>query len=398
MVDQLGNQNTVSNVLEINFNSSAASVIVSTLENNPTNSSPFEITIEFSEEINGFDVSDVSLTNASADNLATTDSIVFTADITPAADGLITVSINGSVVTDNAGNPNIESNLFEINYDSTVPSVLVSTLENNPTNSTPFEITIEFSEEINGFELGDVTVINATASNLNTSNDTIFTADITSTVDGLVSINIESNVANDIAGNPNTASNTLEILFDSTQPSVSLSADNDSTTVAQFNTYVNFSERIIGFDASQIEVTNGNINSLSTSDSIDYIATITATIQGEIDINIIENQVRDSAGNMNTAADELTITYHVLTSYEILEKEGISIYSNKGFVVVEFLKTNIMNFKSGNIEIYSLSGSLVKKESFEINSGFRTYLNDQQGIYLVKLTLDNNTYYAKIQN
>ncbi|MCK5028388.1 MAG: T9SS type A sorting domain-containing protein [Bacteroidales bacterium] len=101
---------------------------------------------------------------------------------------------------------------------------------------------------------------------------------------------------------------------------------------------------------------------------------------------------------MNTAADELTIIYHVPTSIEILKKEGISIYSYDGFVIVEFSKPNSMNFRSGNIEIYSLNGSLVKKENLENNSEFRTYLNDQRGIYLVKLTLDRNVYYAKIQN
>ena len=101
---------------------------------------------------------------------------------------------------------------------------------------------------------------------------------------------------------------------------------------------------------------------------------------------------------MNTAADELTVTYYIPTNIEILEKAGISIYANEGFVIVNFKKSDSQNFKSGNIEIYSLNGSLIKKESLENNSKFRTYLNNQRGIYLIKLTLDNNTYYAKIQN
>ncbi|MCK4664980.1 MAG: hypothetical protein KAT68_19070 [Bacteroidales bacterium] len=397
-IDTLGNSNIESNILEINFDYTGPSVLISTTENSPTNSNPFEITIEFSEEITGFEIGDISVINGTASNLSTSDSTTFTANVTPTADGLITININSGVTFDNAGNPNTESNTFEINFDSTGPSVLISTIENNPTNSNPFEILIEFSEKITGFDVGDISVVNGTTSILYTSYDTIFTTDITPTTDGLITININSGVAYDNLGNSNTESNIFEIDYDSTRPFVSLSADNDSTTNAQFNTYVNFSERIIGFNASEINIINGNINSLATSDSIDYVATITAITQGEIDININENQVSDSAGNMNTAADELTVTYYVPTNIEVLKKDGISIYSNNGFVIVEFLNPHTLNFQSGYIEIYSLNGSLIKKENIERNSLFKTYVNDQREIYLVKLTLDKNIYYAKIQN
>ncbi|MCK4664978.1 MAG: hypothetical protein KAT68_19060 [Bacteroidales bacterium] len=398
VVDNAGNPNTGSNILEINFDSTLPSVSLSTMEDNPTNSNLFEITIEFSEEITGFDVGDISVVSGAASNLNTSNDTIFTADITPTAEGLITINIDSDVAVDNAGNQNTGSNMLEINFDSTLPSVSLSTIEDNPTNSNLFEITIEFSEKVTGFDVGDISVVNGTASNLNTSNDTIFTADITPTADGLITININSGVVVDNAGNSNTGSNMLEINFDSTRPSVSLSADNDTTTTAQFNTYVNFSERVIGFNASKINVTNGNINLLATSDSIDYVATITAITQGEIDINIDENQVSDSAGNMNTASDELTVTYYVPTNIEVLKKDGISIYSNNGFVIVEFLNPHTLNFQSGYIEIYSLNGSLIKKENIERNSLFKTYVNDQREIYLVKLTLDKNIYYTKIQN
>ena len=397
-VDTLGNSNIESNILEINFDSTGPSVLISTTENSLTNANPFEIIIEFSEEISGFDVGDISVVNGAASNLNSSNDTIFTADITPTADGLITININSGVAIDNAGNPNTESNTFEINFDSTGPSVSIFTTENSPTNSNPFEILIEFNEKITGFDVGDISVVNGTANILYTSYDTIFTTDITPTADGLITININSGVAYDNLGNSNTESNTFEIDYDSTRPSVSLSADNDTTTTAQFNTYVNFSERIIGFNASEINIINGNINSLSTSDSIDYVAIITAITQGEVDININENQVRDSAGNMNTAADELTVTYYVPTNIEVLKKNGISIYSNNGYVIVEFLNLNILNFQSGYIEIYSLNGSLIKKENVERNSVFKTYVSNQRKIYLVKLTLDKTIYYTKIWN
>lgn len=276
------------------------------------------------------------------------------------------------------------------------PNVSISTLENNPTNSNPLEIAIEFSEEIKGFDIGKISVTNGAASNLSTSNNTTFTADIIPSADGLITISINSGVVTDKSGNPNTISNTLKMKFDSTKPTVSLSADNDTTTTAQFNTHVSFSERITGFKANKISVTNGNVNSLSTSDSINFSSQITAISQGRINININENQVSDSAGNKNTPASELSIIYSNLTSINALKKDGISIYSDNGYVLVKFLNSAVSNFQSGYIEIYSLSGILIKKEEIKNNTLFKTYLNDHREIYLVKLTLGKNTYKTKI--
>ncbi|MCK5028380.1 MAG: hypothetical protein KAR57_02010 [Bacteroidales bacterium] len=82
-------------------------------------------------------------------------------------------------------------------------------------------------------------------------------------------------------------------------------------------------------------------------------------------------------------------TYIILT---------IALYSLLTLIITLFSCNYISNSESGNIGIYSFNRLLVKKESLENNSEFRTYLNDQRGIYLVKLTLDRKVYYAKIQN
>jgi len=46
---------------------------------------------------------------------------------------------------------------------------------------------------------------------------------------------------------------------------------------------------------------------------------------------------------MNTASDELTIIYSIPTNIDVLKKDGISIYSNNGYVIVEFLKPNTLS-------------------------------------------------------
>ncbi len=186
---------------------------------------------------------------------------------------------------------------------------------------------------------------------------------------------------------------------DITSPDVSISTlESDPTSSNPFEITIEFSEEINGFYINEIDVINGSVHNLTTTDSIEFASEIIPLSEGLVSININSGVATDNAGNLNTAADEFTIAYSVPTNVEMIEKAGISIYANDGFVIVDLKNPNLQSFKSGDIEIYSINGSLIKKERLENNSRFKTYLNNQQGIYLVKLTLDNSIYYTKIQN
>jgi len=92
-------------------------VAITTAEDDPTSTSPFEVTITFSEEVSGFVVGDITVGNGSAGNLATSDNIEFTADITPAGDGEVTVDVDEGVATSAAtGKNNVAAPQFSITY------------------------------------------------------------------------------------------------------------------------------------------------------------------------------------------------------------------------------------------------------------------------------------------
>ncbi|MBV6647643.1 MAG: hypothetical protein KI790_19450, partial [Cyclobacteriaceae bacterium] len=92
-----------------------------------------------------------------------------------------------------------------------------------PTSSSPFTATITFSEEVAGLELSDITVGNGIPTNLNASNGTVFTVDITPFADGNVTIDIAGGVVTDLTGNGNAAAAQYTILAD--VPSNALSFD-----------------------------------------------------------------------------------------------------------------------------------------------------------------------------
>ena len=113
--------------------------------------------------------------------------------------------------------------------DAVAPTVVITSSESTITASSPFSVTITFSEEVTGFAVGDITVGNGTAGNFATADNVVFTADITPTAAGTVTIDVAAGVCTDAAGNENEAATQFSIL--STQTCVLWVDFSDLTTL-----------------------------------------------------------------------------------------------------------------------------------------------------------------------
>ena len=117
--------------------------------------------------------------------------------------------------------------------DNTAPTVTITSAEPTNTNTSPIPVTITFSESVTGFVIGDITVGNGTAGNFSGSGTT-YTADITPSAQGAVTVDVAANVAQDAAGNDNTAATQLSRTYDTTSPTAptvsSAAASTNDTT------------------------------------------------------------------------------------------------------------------------------------------------------------------------
>ncbi|MCL0059119.1 S8 family serine peptidase [Dehalococcoidia bacterium] len=186
----------------------------------PTNISPIPVTATFSEDVTGFELGDVTVGNGTAGNFVVVSDREFTFEITPDADGVVTVAVAGGVARDAAGNYNTAAPQFSITYNLAAPTVAITSTATDPTNISPIPVTATFSEDVTGFELGDVTVGNGTAGNFLAVSDREFTFEITPDADGVVTVAVAAGVARDAAGNYNTAAAKFRIIYDGTAPRV----------------------------------------------------------------------------------------------------------------------------------------------------------------------------------
>jgi len=76
----------------------------------------FSVTATFTEDVFGFVVGDITVTNGAASNFAVVSASVYTFTITPAANGTVAIDIPAGVCVDSAGNPNTAATQYTRTY------------------------------------------------------------------------------------------------------------------------------------------------------------------------------------------------------------------------------------------------------------------------------------------
>ena len=96
--------NTVATQYSVEFDGESPSVTIAG-GSGPVNSA-FTATITFTEDVTGFDVSDITVTNASLSDFNATSAQVYTVTVTPSSNGTVTLDIAADVAIDSASNGN----------------------------------------------------------------------------------------------------------------------------------------------------------------------------------------------------------------------------------------------------------------------------------------------------
>ena len=146
---------------------------------------------------------------------------------TPAFEGNITVDVAAGVATDLAGNPNTAAAQSVQPVDTIAPSVVITDDQTGTANIAGGSIlyTFTFSQPVNGFAVTDVVVVGGTKAGAFASGvdgSSVYTLEITPNAgfQGILTVNVPAGVANDAAGNPNTAAPQSVQPVDTLNPSV----------------------------------------------------------------------------------------------------------------------------------------------------------------------------------
>ena len=236
-IDGSGNQNVASDRLEIIFDTISPTLTLASTESGDTRLRTIPVNVTFSERVDDFDADDIVIVgSATADTPTTNDNILYMFDIVATADGDVTVSIRENAARDMADNGNVASGTIAFAVDTVRPSVDISTSTTSPTNFESITYAVEFREEVNDFDAGDITA--SIPGSTPTVTGPISTIGNTQTFmvthnsnEGILTVSIPENVTTDNAGNNNTASELLAITIDRIAPTVDGASVSDTDTI-----------------------------------------------------------------------------------------------------------------------------------------------------------------------
>ena len=270
------------------------------------------VTITFSEAVNGFDNSDLSIPNGTLSAVSSSDGgITWTATFTPTVgikDTSNLITLNNTGVTDIAGNTGSgTTNSANFTIDTVLPTATIVVSDTALKAGETATVTITFSEAVSGFSNADLTIANGTLSNVSSGDGGVtWTATFTPTssiTDTSNLITLDNTGVANASGNSGvgtTDSNNFAI--DTALPTATIVVADNRLGIGETTTVtITFSEAVSGFDLSDISVANAVLSNLTSSDGgITWTATLTPTAGINDATNLIvldTGTLQDLAGN-----------------------------------------------------------------------------------------------------
>jgi hypothetical protein len=223
------------------------------------------------------------------------------------------VGVAGGIAQDAAGNNNSAATQLSRTYDSTQPTVVLSSsIVSNQTRTSPIPVTVTFSEAVTGFTVNSVSVANGSKGSFTGSGST-YNFNIMPTADGVVTVNIAGNAAFDAAGNGNSAALQLTRTYDTAAPTLtisppSLSVANKGVSVTYTVTYtgadnVSLAPGNVALNSTGTGIASGTVTVSGTGITVRTITISNITgIDGILSISIAAGTASDLAGNLVSAA------------------------------------------------------------------------------------------------
>ncbi|KPX16934.1 Flagellar hook-length control protein fliK [Pseudomonas amygdali pv. dendropanacis] len=393
VTDQAGNAGTgltFSNSYAIDSARPTASIVVA--DNALSIGETSLVTITFSEAVSGFDNSDLSIANGTLSTVSSSDGgITWTATFTPTinvADSTNLITLNNTGVADLAGNIGsgvTNSNNYSI--DTIQPTATIVVADSALSVGETSLVTITFSEAVSGFNNADLTVENGTLSAVSSSDGGItWTATFTpnaNVTDASNLVTLDNTGFTNASGNTGsgvTSSNNYAI--DTLRPTATIVVADNALAVGETSLVtITFSEAVSGFTNADLNIANGTLSAVSSSDGdITWTATLTPTSgisSASNSVTLNNGGVTDLAGNAgsgltlsnNYAIDQTRPTASIVIADNALSAGETSLVTITFSEAVSGFDNSDLNVPNGTLStVSSNDGGITWTATFTPNA------------------------------
>ncbi|MFT4906176.1 MAG: outer membrane protein OmpA-like peptidoglycan-associated protein [Oleispira sp.] len=296
-----------------------------------TNAAAFDVTFLFSEEIDGFDLSDLHISNGTASNLVSPKVNTYQATITPNSSPLenseiVITLLAGTVTAADDAEENVSSSSTTI-YDVVKPIFTITPAGFNTLVAQT--VTLNFSESVAVLTLAELAVTNAILSDFTKIDNSTYSVildpsdDLTEAEQVILLLNAEA--ISDAAGNMNNEIS-IEISFDQTAPVITVNGDSIVYSIQgeQYNDSGATATDAIDADIANKLVTINSVDINTIADySVTYDVTDAAGNAAVQKIRTVKVVVNPIVTIKNYATDQSNIA-PVIKDFELAGVEGVT--------------------------------------------------------------------------
>ncbi|MCW5323729.1 hypothetical protein D5039_22070, partial [Verminephrobacter aporrectodeae subsp. tuberculatae] len=290
------------------------------------------VSFRFNEPVNGFDASDIVLTDANgtlSPPTANAERTVWTATFTPTANvsaATNTIRVNLTGVSDDAGNAGT-GNAISANYsvDTVRPTATITLADTALTAGESTTVSFRFNEPVNGLDAGDIVLTDANGTlSAPTANAerTVWTATFTPTANTNArenTIRVDLAGVTDDAGNAGTGSaSSANYSVHTTRPTATIALADSALSAGESTTVTfTFNEPVNNFDIRDIVCPNGRLSALTeNAERTVWTATFTPNANANARTNAIRVDLAGVTNDVGTAGTgrALSTNYSVDTT------------------------------------------------------------------------------------
>ncbi len=235
------------------------------------------------------------------------------------------------------------------------PAVVISAADNLLAIGESTEITFTFDEAVTDLEASDIEVSGGSLSGLTQIDDTTWTATFTQEGSDAPVIAVIDDSYTDLVGNHGSGGS-LELSTDLSAPTLAIRSDDlllgeGETATLTFA----FSEPVVGFDASDIEIEGGTLDaaSLMTADGGQtWTATMTAdpAYVGPVEVRVADSAYTDVAGNPGSG-DTLALNADTQAPTVLISTTQTTVAAGDAVTVTFTFSEAVAGFNPGDVAV-----------------------------------------------
>ncbi|GAA5109619.1 hypothetical protein GCM10023339_09910 [Alloalcanivorax gelatiniphagus] len=324
--DAAGNPSVGSGTVSTTYDTTVPTVRLASPTPDVVTTSPIPVEVVFSETVTGFALDDLEVTNGTLTGLAG-GGTRWTVDLVPTAEGPVTLRVVAAAALDQHGLASTVSALLTRDFDSTRPTLALTSPLSGATTASTVPVTATFSKPVLGFEAADLRTTGATVAAFTKVDGRRWSFDLVASADGVVSVSVPDDAAASAGGNLAFGAS-FGLTVDRTAPVLRVGAPAAVVEDVPVTFDVVASEAVTGLDEADLSVSGsarpGAVVLTPGAAGTWRVSVSGMTQPGDVQLAVREGAVADAAGT-TSARVAGTASWRPsgrLTSFELLRRVG----------------------------------------------------------------------------